>query len=77
MGFLSEKKPQRTVLDTEEWRPLQLVEKEVLSHDVRRFRFAFPDPFMRIGLPIGQHIAFKVLLIIPMILYFLFFISAF
>lgn len=31
------------------------MEKESLSHDVRRFRFALPDPSDVLGLPTGQH----------------------
>ncbi|KAM9312614.1 NADH-cytochrome b5 reductase 3 [Gastrophryne carolinensis] len=36
--------------------PLRLVDKEELSHDTRRFRFALPSPEHILGLPIGQHI---------------------
>ncbi|XP_075711874.1 NADH-cytochrome b5 reductase 3 [Rhinoderma darwinii] len=36
--------------------PLRLVDKEVISHDTRRFRFALPSPDHILGLPIGQHI---------------------
>ncbi|XP_010632699.1 NADH-cytochrome b5 reductase 3 [Fukomys damarensis] len=36
--------------------PLRLVDKEVISHDTRRFRFALPSPQHILGLPIGQHI---------------------
>lgn len=36
--------------------PLRLVDKEVISHDTRRFRFALPSPEHILGLPIGQHI---------------------
>lgn len=35
---------------------LKLVEKEVISHDTRRFRFALPSPEHILGLPVGQHI---------------------
>ena len=35
-----------------------LIEKESLSHDVRRLRFALPHPKMVFGLPVGKH--FKV-----------------
>lgn len=46
-------------LDKDEWRALELEEKEVISHDTRRFRFKFPQPHMKLGLPCGQHISFK------------------
>jgi cytochrome-b5 reductase len=36
--------------------PFQLVFKEELTHDTRRFRFALPTPEHVLGLPIGQHI---------------------
>eukprot|EP01065_Artemidia_motanka_P020536 TRINITY_DN2458_c0_g1_i1.p2 TRINITY_DN2458_c0_g1~~TRINITY_DN2458_c0_g1_i1.p2 ORF type:complete len:465 (+),score=206.00 TRINITY_DN2458_c0_g1_i1:60-1397(+) len=34
---------------------LRLVEKESLSRNVRRFRFALPTPQHQLGLPIGKH----------------------
>jgi len=36
--------------------PFELVLKEELTHDTRRFRFALPSPQHSLGLPIGQHI---------------------
>ncbi|XP_048731211.2 NADH-cytochrome b5 reductase 3-like isoform X2 [Ostrea edulis] len=36
--------------------PLKLVDKEEISHDTRRFRFALPSPEHILGLPVGQHI---------------------
>jgi hypothetical protein len=33
-----------------------LVEKESISHDVRRFRFALPTPQHTLGLPLGKHV---------------------
>uniref|UniRef100_A0A7N5JZU6 NADH-cytochrome b5 reductase n=1 Tax=Ailuropoda melanoleuca TaxID=9646 RepID=A0A7N5JZU6_AILME len=36
--------------------PLRLIDKEVISHDTRRFRFALPSPQHVLGLPVGQHI---------------------
>ena len=36
--------------------PLKLMEKEVLSHDTRRFRFELPSDQHILGLPVGQHI---------------------
>ena len=35
---------------------LTLVEKEVLSADTRRFRFALPSPQLPLGLPAGNHL---------------------
>jgi len=36
--------------------PLKLVDKEVISPDTRRYRFALPSPEHILGLPVGQHI---------------------
>jgi len=36
--------------------PLELIEKKILSHDTRVFRFQLPSPEHCLGLPIGQHI---------------------
>uniref|UniRef100_A0A8D0ZFR4 NADH-cytochrome b5 reductase n=1 Tax=Sus scrofa TaxID=9823 RepID=A0A8D0ZFR4_PIG len=36
--------------------PLRLIDKEVVNHDTRRFRFALPSPQHVLGLPVGQHI---------------------
>ncbi|ELW64408.1 NADH-cytochrome b5 reductase 3 [Tupaia chinensis] len=36
--------------------PLRLIDREIISHDTRRFRFALPSPQHILGLPIGQHI---------------------
>lgn len=36
--------------------PLKLVEKQVISHDTRRFVFQLPSPNHILGLPVGQHI---------------------
>ncbi|XP_018562593.1 NADH-cytochrome b5 reductase 3 isoform X2 [Anoplophora glabripennis] len=35
---------------------LPLIEREIISHDTRRFRYALPEKDMVLGLPIGQHI---------------------
>lgn len=35
---------------------LPLIEKEIISHDTRRFRFGLPSPEHVLGLPIGQHV---------------------
>ena len=36
--------------------PFRLVEREVLSHNVRRYRFALPSKEHRFGLPVGKHV---------------------
>lgn len=35
---------------------LPLIEKEIISHDTRRFRFGLPSSQHVLGLPIGQHV---------------------
>ncbi|XP_034944678.1 NADH-cytochrome b5 reductase 3 isoform X2 [Chelonus insularis] len=35
---------------------LPLIEKEIISHDTRRFRFGLPSPKHVLGLPTGQHV---------------------
>ncbi|KAK1168901.1 NADH-cytochrome b5 reductase 3-like isoform X1 [Acipenser oxyrinchus oxyrinchus] len=35
---------------------LKLIDKEIISHNTRRFRFALKSPDHVLGLPIGQHI---------------------
>ncbi|KAH9518803.1 NADH-cytochrome b5 reductase 3 [Bulinus truncatus] len=55
--FGSKKKsPPVTLKDPTIKYPLKLVDKENISHDTRRFRFALPSPEHILGLPIGQHI---------------------
>lgn len=36
--------------------PLKLIDREEVSHDTRRFRFALPSMEHILGLPVGQHI---------------------
>ncbi|XP_052202779.1 nitrate reductase [NADH] [Diospyros lotus] len=36
--------------------PCKLVEKTVISHDVRKFKFALPSEDQVLGLPVGKHI---------------------
>ncbi|CAG5132060.1 unnamed protein product [Candidula unifasciata] len=50
------KKPQITLKDPTLRYPLKLVDKEIISHDTRRFRFALPSSDHILGLPIGQHV---------------------
>ena len=35
---------------------LKLIDKKIVSHDTRRFRFALPSDKHILGLPVGQHI---------------------
>ena len=51
------KEDEKGALDKKEFREFELVEKENLSHDVRRFRFALQHKNQLLGLPIGQHIS--------------------
>jgi len=41
------------------WVTLPLEEKEVLSHDTRRFRFSLPSKMHELGLPTAQHLFIK------------------
>ncbi|XP_072171809.1 NADH-cytochrome b5 reductase 3-like [Diadema setosum] len=57
--FFGQKKPKgspKTLIDADTKIPLQLVEREEISHDTRRFRFALPTKDHILGLPTGQHI---------------------
>ncbi|XP_005990886.1 NADH-cytochrome b5 reductase 3 [Latimeria chalumnae] len=53
---LKESAPPITLGDPNIKYPLKLIDKEIVSHDTRRFRFALPSPEHVLGLPIGQHI---------------------
>jgi len=55
-GGKKKKSPPKTLNDPNMKYPLRLVDKEVLSHDTRRYRFALPSAEHILGLPIGQHI---------------------
>lgn len=46
----------RTLVDPNDKYQLPLIEKEIISHDTRRFRFGLPSNQHILGLPIGQHI---------------------
>lgn len=35
---------------------LPLIQKDIISHDTRRFRFGLPTPDHVLGLPVGQHV---------------------
>ncbi|NXK02106.1 NB5R3 reductase, partial [Herpetotheres cachinnans] len=48
--------PAITLKDPEVKYALRLIDKEEVSHDTRRFRFALPSVDHVLGLPVGQHI---------------------
>ncbi|MBN3322002.1 NB5R3 reductase, partial [Atractosteus spatula] len=50
------KKPAITLEDPNVKYPLRLIDKEIISHDTRKFRFVLPSESHVLGLPIGQHI---------------------
>uniref|UniRef100_A0A671RIX4 NADH-cytochrome b5 reductase n=1 Tax=Sinocyclocheilus anshuiensis TaxID=1608454 RepID=A0A671RIX4_9TELE len=54
--FNRKRKPQITLIDPSEKYKLRLVDKEVISHDTRRFRFALPSSEHVLGLPVGKHV---------------------
>ncbi|CAN0089370.1 unnamed protein product, partial [Phaeothamnion confervicola] len=56
-GFMSGRR--KVALDPNEYQDFRLQEREEVSHDTRRFRFALPSPSHVLGLPIGQHISLK------------------
>ncbi|XP_073725215.1 NADH-cytochrome b5 reductase 3 [Misgurnus anguillicaudatus] len=53
---IKKRKPAITLEDPNVKYPLRLVDKEIISHDTRKFRFALKSPEHVLGLPIGQHI---------------------
>lgn len=58
-GLMATFNSKKIALDPERWQAFKLIEKENISHDVRRFRFALPSKKHVLGLPIGQHISLK------------------
>ena len=59
MFLFSKKKkggPPITLKEAQVKYPLKLIDREELSHDTRRFRFALPSPDHILGLPVGQHV---------------------
>ncbi|XP_064022859.1 NADH-cytochrome b5 reductase 3 isoform X2 [Pogoniulus pusillus] len=48
--------PAITLKDPEVKYALRLIDKEEVSHDTRKFRFALPSTEHVLGLPVGQHI---------------------
>jgi cytochrome-b5 reductase len=57
--FFLLKKDKASSMNPNDFEPFQLIEKESLSHDTRRFTFALQSPTTKLGLPIGQHISLK------------------
>ena len=54
--FLRKRKGNSKIaLDPTKKIPFKLIEKEEVSHDTRRFRFALQTPEHVLGLPVGQH----------------------
>jgi hypothetical protein len=49
---------QKVFLDATKFQPLPLGKVERVSHNTLRLTFDLPEPNMRLGLPIGQHITF-------------------
>ncbi|NXS10882.1 NB5R3 reductase, partial [Neodrepanis coruscans] len=56
MSLLRKPRPAITLKDPDVKYALRLIDKEEVSHDTRRFRFALPSMEHVLGLPIGQHI---------------------
>jgi len=57
--YFSRKKeqgPPKALQDPDKKYPFKLIEREEVSHDTRRFRFALPTAEHVLGLPVGQHI---------------------
>lgn len=54
--FSGRKKPAVTLREPNVKYPLKLIDKVVVSHDTRRFRFILPSSDHILGLPVGQHI---------------------
>jgi len=52
---IEEDEDENTFLRVTKVQKLPLIEKIVVSHDTRIFRFGLPRPDMRLGLPTGQH----------------------
>jgi len=54
--YFLKKKQHPIALNPKQKIPFRLIEKEVISHDTRRFRFALQTPKHVLGLPIGNHL---------------------
>lgn len=57
IGYLfNSKEKKKPILDPTKKLQLKLIEKQSLTHDVRKFRFALPNASDVVGLPVGKHI---------------------
>ena len=54
-------------LSPEEFRKFKLVEKRVINHNTKWFRFALPNPTDMLNLPIGQHISMRYVMLLHVI----------
>jgi cytochrome-b5 reductase len=55
IAFMLRKRSAPKALDPTRFIPFKLVEKKIVSHDTRIFRFALQSPEHILGLPIGHH----------------------
>jgi len=53
------RKKQSGPLDPVEYREFPLVERTVVSHNTRKFRFALPNSEATLNLPLGKHVYVK------------------
>jgi len=49
-----------STLNRDKWQQYELIEKENVTHNTRRFRFKLDKPTTRFGLPCGKHIMVRV-----------------
>ncbi|XP_054656752.1 NADH-cytochrome b5 reductase 3 isoform X2 [Dunckerocampus dactyliophorus] len=54
--LFSKRRPAITLEDPNIKYALRLIDKQIVSHDTRKFRFALPSTEHVLGLPVGQHI---------------------
>ncbi|XP_031563885.1 NADH-cytochrome b5 reductase 3-like [Actinia tenebrosa] len=54
--FTLGKKKKLIALDSQKKIPFELIAKEIVSHDTRRFKFALQSPDHILGLPVGNHV---------------------
>ncbi|XP_074482364.1 NADH-cytochrome b5 reductase 3 [Sebastes fasciatus] len=54
--LFSKKRQALTLEDPNIKYALRMLDKQIVSHDTRKFRFALPSPEHILGLPVGQHI---------------------
>ncbi|XP_053741536.1 NADH-cytochrome b5 reductase 2 [Synchiropus splendidus] len=54
--LLQKKRPPVTLQDASVKYALRLVDKQEISHDTKKFRFALPTSDHILGLPVGQHV---------------------